>query len=453
MFPQIKPGTMVAFICHCIHLMTQNTQEKIFLSYALACLSFFNFHLSLPCLLQNDVMSFYVSTKAFFAGINPYSELPLPFGSSNYSLSINLNPPIFFIFFKIISTLPYKFAAILWGQLNFLAATSSLLLSFNYFKVPKKYAFLGLMLFFLSPAYLTNTLIGQLGSVFSLGLMLGIFFLKNSNFKKAGIAWGTIAAIKISPLFLLIFIFWYKNTKLFLAFISTFIFLSLLPLLWWDISIYQHWLAAIHAIDWYQYSLNNSLSGLLFKWFDSGTEHYQYRLVLNNINIFLSLLFSIGLIYFIQRNKEKLTSDGVFSLCTITLLIVNPLSWNYYSLALLFPALHLWQRIQNSAAKTQWRFILMMTAVLFPYQVGMVRTSTTPFWLVASFYSLSFYGLVGLLIFGMRQSLKPTTNTKVSIKNPYLLISFIAFFYLYGLWIFLQNYTFNISNLCLAKLG
>ena len=231
---------------------------------------------------------------------------------------------------------------------------------------------------------------------------------------------------------------------------TTFICLSLLPLLWWDVSIYKYWLNAIEAINWYHHSLNNSLSGLLFKWFDSGTDHYQYRFVLNNINICLSLVFSTVLIYFIQRNKEKLTSDDVFSLCIITLSIINPLSWNYYSLALLFPALHLWQRIQNSTVKTQWLFILVMTAALFPYQVGMVRTSTTAFWLIATFYSLSFYGLVGLLGLAMQQYLKPSTNKNISKKMSYAQAVFIALFYLYGLWIFLQNYTFNLTKLCLA---
>lgn len=424
-------------------------EHTFYATYLIGSILIFTYWISSSCTLQNDFMSFYVSTKTFFNGINPYGNLPMPFGGSENSLSVNLNPPSFFIFFKLFTLLTYGKALLLWNIFCFCCSMLSIYLLVKYFKLPKPFYTPLLILFFASPAYLTNVMLGQMGSIYLLGLTLGFYLYEKNQYIYSGLSLGMIAALKISPLYLLIFILWTKNRTLFLSFNITFIIISLLPLLFWDVSIYQYWQSAITQIKWHHHSLNNSLSGLLYKTFDSAVSVYQHQTTIQLANLGFTFLLSLGLISYLYRYKKTLTANSVFSLCIILMLMLNPLSWNYYSLALLLPFIQTWQHIKSLSEKTKWLLICISIMTLFPYQFGLVRTSTSPMWMVVSFYSLSFYGLCSLLVFSMYYYIKQASTQITPFKKNYIQLMMLSLFYVYGILMFLKNYTFNLSKLCL----
>lgn len=424
------------------------TSYKIYLYYFLACALFITYQLNFPCLLKNDFMSFYVSSNALSAGINPYQSLEVPFSNDAGLLSLNLNPPFFLLCLKIFIVFSYATAIKIWGDCNFTLSVMGLLIVCRYIKLPEKYQPYVVLLFFLNSAYLSSILLGQLGGIFFFTISYGAYALKKQNYIVAGISWGIIAAVKIFPLLLLLFILWLRNKQLLMAFTVTILLCSLLPIFLWGTEIYANWFACLQQISWYQHSWNNSFTGWLYKIFDSSMDGYHYKALLNLI----SALFAIGLcaclIAYFRRYKQLLDQSQIFSLMMIAMLIISPLSWVYYLQSLLLPLLIIGQKVLRQRRTVQYVFLMILCMIFFPYRIGMVSTSTTEVLKIVTVYSLPFYGLIGLLGGAMWLYRQPAHQQK---KVSFLAMILLAGFYCYSLWLFIQSYTLFTHELSILK--
>jgi len=282
-------------------------------------------------LLQTDLIDFrvyYEASQDFLKGINPYQPLyfqKIPF---NY-------PPSAFIFLLPLVLFPLKVSQIIWLVLSFLFLFGFAWILFQLY-IPRKEWWLKLLLtsFLLQNFPTKFTLVmGQANFLVLFLLITSFFFYLRQKSHLAGLFLGLATALKISPIFLIIFFLARKELKIVVSTLITFIAANL-------IFVFSSLEA---AVDYFQTKLPELLwTTNLGYYYDQSLLAFLSRLGLEGpawrlLNLFLLVGGVIFLLLKFQKTKSQTADLKFFSLLLLLITITNSFAWQHH-LVFLFPA-------------------------------------------------------------------------------------------------------------------
>lgn len=306
-----------------------------------------------------DFLSFYSSFDALNKEQNPYQLISTPINTPFPGLiPANLNPPILFFFLSPLMLFDYYTSLTIWNLfsiiLGILGARKVFYYSFSLSFIKKNGYYLYLIYLLCLPT-LMNLGIAQIGSFLLYFLIYGYdFYIKKQDIK-AGIFWGIIAAIKLFPALLLLFLIFQKRYFAFLIMFLTLLGLTLVPVIIYGSHIYHDYISMMHQVVWYGKSWNGSLLGML------------YRLFINNLELptilflylFLAVLILIYYVAKIVQLKKIHATYHAFCLTAVIMLYLSPFAWLYYFSILLIPLTFIWVSLQNKMTK-----IIMIAVII-----------------------------------------------------------------------------------------
>ncbi len=303
-----------------------------------------------------DFGSFYSSAQAFLLGNDPYASgytyVSRPFLDGISIASPNLNPPISWYLFIPLTLAPIHISYFIWVLVLIAFYTGSIVLLFRHFSVE------GIRLKILWTAALGGlwqTL--QVGQIYPplLFLLVGAYIFAHSNRHLiAGILLGIICAIKPSFLILVFFLVFLDKKQMLLSAAATFVFVSLIPVIFMGLDIYMEWVAVSSAYTGINFPLNSTFIGLFSRLGDKW------------IGYVLSGLCFLGATWLIYKKHPGF--NGVFYLGLLCSLLCSPISWAGYMMFLI-PALFTY---------VNWKSTLLIPILLLCTPVTTVYGFTNP---------------------------------------------------------------------------
>jgi len=295
-----------------------------------------------------DFGSFLAAGNAARDGVNPYaSDLPFVFnpGSEQELPSPNLNPPISIILFRPLAGLdPLKAS---WGWriatiIQFGVAIYILGRTYSNHTTPLR------ILWASNLAGLWTTL--ALGQIYASILILSVcawVLAEKGKYILAGIALGTVVAIKPNFGFWLLLLGIARQFTIFLSAASTALTLSLLPIPVFGIQIYKQWLTALSEYP----SIGLLIAG------NSSIHSLSARFGLPSLGVVITVILLGMSIYLTHRNKGSLRD--INSLGIIGSLLASPLAWTGHTI-LCLPIL---------LSRQHWKWTTTTSAFImaFPY--------------------------------------------------------------------------------------
>ena len=320
-----------------------------------------------------DFGSFYASGLNARDGINPYdpnSHYVFEIYFSKVSAGgkmVNLNPPISVVIFQYISQFePYKSEQILRKISASIFIGLILLLTVSY----RQHTSIVRFIWTFTLAGFWHTL--HLGQIYIFPFLFATItwlLMRHQKYALAGIALGTLIAIKPNFAVWLIFFLaagYYTTTIIAIIF---FLAESAIPVLIYGIVIYQQWLATSKIqMETLIMPGNNSILGLTARF--------------NNIPAGIILSFVVILILVLlmrkktwENNDEKI--EFISSLGIIASILASPISWTGYTILL----------IPIFISTPKWSHLMIASAIIL----------SIPFGFVLLFFQTSF---INFIIFG-----------------------------------------------------
>jgi len=349
-----------------------------------------------------DFSSFYSSSYALEVGKNPYEILVTHYLPVNKKLSVNLNPPFCTMALLPLSKLPYPMAVMIWtfGSLLLGALGTRIILKLL---CPRKknsqhLFYLGYFAFF---PVIMNMFIGQLGAVIFYFIMKGyVDFVQKKDYQ-AGLFWGIVAALKIFPGLLLLFVCLRRRYRLAAVMLTVLILTGLLPWVVYGPKLYENYFSMMSHVLWYGDSWNASAYGYLFRLFADRNYHVVSLQWLNLgylVFFLVSLLFYVCQFCLARSHDEPRAEHRLFAMTLVLMLVLSPFGWLYYFSLLTFPLLYTAQNELNTDNKSEHIMRWFVCLFLINFPVDCVKTySMTFIYTKISLYSVHFYGLILLL--------------------------------------------------------
>jgi hypothetical protein len=368
-----------------------------------------SFYFLLKQKLVSDFSSFYWSAKYYSEGINPYLQI-----THLSNLPINLNPPFFLESLLLWTELNYQTALLIWTVALFLLGIFGALLTFylslpNYFK---KYWSVFLLIYLSMYSTMVSNGLGQIGSILLVFIMAGYYFFLKEQEYLAGFFWGWIAAIKLFPALLFIFVLSEKRYTVFWTMVLTCLVAFLLPLLKMGPDIYSTYFKVLDNVDWYQNNWNASLFGYLIRLFlVQGPNHNLLTIKL--IYLGISLISLIWYIKKISDFKNRAIPHHAFCLTLLMMLLLSPLGWQYYFSLILMPYTIIWYHL-NQLKKIPLVIysIWMLSLIFINYPSGLILSPKGTLIYQISYYSIYFYGLILLIYLLCHCQAQPDENDR-----------------------------------------
>jgi len=246
-----------------------------------------------------------------------------------------ITPLVLFFFFSPLAFIPFKASQIIWLTLSFLFLFSFAWILFQLF-IPKKEWWLKLLLIsFLLQNFPTKfTLVmGQVNFLVLLLLTASFFFYLQQKSRLSGLFLGLAAALKISPIFLIIFFLARKELKIVVSTLITFIAANLIFVFSSLETTINYFQTKLPELLWttnlgfyYDQSMLAFLSRL-------GLEGTIWRMA----NLLLLVSGIVFLLFKFQKTKNPAADLRFFSLLLLLITITNSFAWQHH-LVFLFPA-------------------------------------------------------------------------------------------------------------------
>jgi hypothetical protein len=236
-------------------------------------------------------------------------------------------------------------------------------------------------------ALVNNFLFGQFYLVLLLLITLDYYFLNMSEKYTAGIFWGIGAAIKYVPVIYLPVVILKRKWKVFLSFLTTFIFINLLTMLVLGYEVY---------IRFFQTVLFSHLNGELSSQSKYAVQFQSWNSLLRNVfvydklenpnplinNVFLFnstrilvyLIFLIlsGVIIYRLRNNRNIVPFS-FIILTILLFVLTPASASYHLLLLVIPVVLLLKLSEGRHTLYNIAFLVLYILICFsPFVINRI---------------------------------------------------------------------------------
>lgn len=343
-----------------------------------------------------DFLSFYTSRLQLTNGVNPYQIFAISIPPK--LVAANLNPPIMLWLISPLSHLNYYFALSIWLSISFILGLLGARIAF-YYAFPsvflRRNGFYLYLIYLVSFPVLMDFGLAQFGAVLLFFTMLGYDFYMKQHDYAAGILWGIIIAIKFFPGLLIAFVIVQRRFKTFVAMIGTILLLTLIPLLFYSMTIYSQYFAMMTEVNWYGKNWNGSILGMLYRLFITNSSWQFIRLT------YFLLFCTLFIIYLRQLIKFEKLQIPHYSFCItiVMMLLLSPLGWLYYFPLLLFPLALSWRYIilkKQCSKLTKFNWYLCLFFICMPINNIPIREMKS-FLAKLSFCSFNFYGLVLLL--------------------------------------------------------
>jgi hypothetical protein len=301
-----------------------------------------------------DFKSFYNSFAFFSKGLTAYNY-PIP----------TLNPPFFLWVFQKLSQASLENAHLIWqfGALFLMCLHPVIIWKILSPRQRQTLSFaIVVSIYLVTYPVLVNGLNGQIWSLLSVLILLGYYHLKQNRALLPGMCWGAAAALKLSPILLLIYLLCAKNYK---ALFHTCLFLilfSAIPFLQGGSKVYLDYLSILSTVHWYQLNINSSLFGLVFYAFPviDITKNLELYRFAYQLACSLSILAFISYVWLMTQLLRLQKRDTAFCLSLTFLVILSPISLLYSQSILLYPVLFLWHKVLSDKKA----FYLWLTALL-----------------------------------------------------------------------------------------
>lgn len=360
-----------------------------------------------------DFLSFYVSGKRMTAGDNPYTILTTIYAPIKTTIAANLNPPLFIWLFSPLVKINYPMAIIVWSCLSFILGFMGVRIVFTSVFSPhfiKKHGFYLYFYYCCSFPILMNVGLAQFGLILLFLAMMGYqSYMKNQDYI-AGMAWGTLIALKFFPALLLIYALVQKRYRVGWVALCTALILSLIPWIVFGAGIYRDYFAMLSQVTWYGKSWNGSIWGLIYRLLPSELTAQSSLLIITSYGLLFCLLVLFYLKKIISLEKSQAPHQS-FCLTLVMMLFLSPLGWLYYFPLLLFPICLTWINCvyekPTSLSTYAWYGCLM----LINAPINNLALSQHPSLLLKlTIYSLSFYGLVIMIYLTVQDGLLKTVH-------------------------------------------
>lgn len=307
--------------------------------------------ISLPYLL--DFAFYYQALQPDLGSYNPYN---------NGKFVLNY-PPTAFLFFLPFSLIPYRIAEIIWTLLSYFALLGSiyfLLKSIN----KRVSIFIYLLIYslaFLSFPIKFNLGMGQVNFFILLFLCLNFFFYQKKRPYISGMFLAFAIAVKLTPMFLLLFFLKKRNFKIIFSTIATIIVLGIAAAV-----LFGENLMGIYFFEVFpkiptignDVYYNQALTGLLAR------VHLlpYFSFVIN----YLSFIVLMGVSFMLVKSHKQapLVELIKYSLFIVAVLIGGGLAWQHHLALLIIPYTALTILLIKSKVKLSRLFFLFISYLL-----------------------------------------------------------------------------------------
>lgn len=405
----------------------QLLRKLIYLSFAGICIFYTTYIIHIAQFAQQkDFSRFYSSAVLFWQQQPIYNATAIQIPDKNYPQHINtiwnkanLGTPFFMVLAIPLALVKIKIAFIIWNYLGLLAMLASLMIILQEYRLFNNVALacLSLTLCLASyPVYL-NLFFGQVGLFLFLFLVLLWRNIKHDQYLYAGFWLGMSCLIK--PFFGLFFILFLlqKNWRLLTAAsitLSSGIFISLVV---FGKLIYLDYLQVVQQSHWYSSSLNFSLYayvGRLFGLHESNAVWFNYPNLTINIYVLGTLILLLGLYKISQYHSDRRKQDFAIAYTCIAMLLITPLSWQYYFILLILPCLIILHDFMTKSYSPALMLLLLLAILLLNTPAANLR----PFEIKADYllfteFGYSFYALIILAILTYKLAYSPSNNKSV----------------------------------------
>jgi len=328
-----------------------------------------------------DFNVFYYSSLDLLHGINPYQDMRL-FTYFNYPIS---TLPIFFIF----TFFSYGFASKIFLSINLLSIFAILFLTL---KMVNKFSLFSFLLFssaalFFFPISFTLGM-GQVNLMALLLLLFGIYLDEKYDYFP-GILVASAILIKPILIYFLLFFLVKKQWKIFFVSIFSLILFLLTTIRVFGFEYYTYYIHRVipHVMDFHgrEVYYNQGLLGFV--------SRLTVNLILRRILSFAGSIFFLILVFFARYKKVSYTN--LLSIFFITLVLMDPLSWQHHFVFLIFPFIEMYFSIlKRKEAKI---LLVFLTTSLILVATNIVNTNGFASFPQSLMQSHVFYGTMILL--------------------------------------------------------
>lgn len=357
-----------------------------------------------------DFTSYLISSKAFYAGLNPYqTDTPFPF----------IYPLFLCVLLKPFTILPYWLSVFLWFLGSFIALFLSAFIFLRLLRptISTKVmtGLLCFIYFLLFPIISNNFLNGQIN--FFIVLLCVLFLKYYLEERKIYAGWFLAAAIaiKLTPLIFLIYLIIRRDFSIIFLVLGQIILLSfLLPVLFSGFKVLEYY-------DYYfQTFLLPKLSGEVA---DGDGVHFSLMSITRYIGFYVpqlvsfitaTLLVLIPIVYLEIKNRRRTTNKNfgqllLFSLYTLAMLLISPMSETHHLIYLLPSILIIVYAILHLKNDTvTYNFLLLVSIFLFIYFGKMVQIGFLTAILIA-------YGCISWLLLKHEKALISSSDKQLLI--------------------------------------
>jgi hypothetical protein len=299
---------------------------------------------------DRDFPSYYLAAQRLLRGADIYGgyreEAARTLGIADYFIDTAVTPPTFAVVTIPLAFFPYPVAWGIWQVLSLVALGLSLFLAVREARLRYSWvgwAALGCVVLLFPP--LTFHLLYAHTELFVLLLLTGAWLaFRRGREVPAGILIGLAGAIRVYPLFLLVFLLQRRSWKALLAALGSGLGLAALAAVMAGPSSYLRYLEVLRSEVPKLYPLqgNCSLWGTMHKvavlWPALGAQPL--------VRDILAAAFSLGIVlltlWLARRQAPTLPAlDRAYGLYIAGALLASPLSWIYYQVLLYLPAVFL----------------------------------------------------------------------------------------------------------------
>lgn len=291
---------------------------------------------------------------------------PLPTGC----LNPNLNTPIWGGLFAELAKLPFSWALAIWQT----TSVACLLISVFMIARCRKPEQAGLtmpdyvLILFTASLAFYPTYVAHWGGQVSLlltPLVVGAWLaLRQNRTTLAGAILGALTVLK--PFFGIFFVtlFLGRRGTAIKSMASSSAFFGSISIMWWGVDTHLHYLNALRNVTWTSSNWNGSITGFFTRLLGGaeGLSLYSEPVIAKAMIAISSCGLMLWAAFHIRNTKKKppQSSDNLFGITLIIMLLISPLGWLYYFPWLLIPALVLWHS-NDKSKKLQPHHALTLT--------------------------------------------------------------------------------------------
>jgi hypothetical protein len=303
--PRMNAGSLLTFVCGAFVLF-------------LICLPVLQRNLSAP-----EVSGLYwESGSAAVRGANPFAPFPgeptahlTVMGEQHDVLDLNLNPPCVLPVFQVLSHLSLRRFSLVWTVGSFLLLFCTVALLIWQYPAMQKRKILWLVLWV--PVF--DTLVGgELYFVLFALAALALVLVERDHELAAAIAIGLLVAIKPTTAFWPLFLFLAGHRRIALRSLWVMLAVSAAPVLFYGLSIYREWFAALGYDPHWIFATNIAIPALFA------------RLGLRPVGFVLAGVLAGALAWTVWKRKPGFTTVSGIALCAA--ILCAPLAWVSYAL-------------------------------------------------------------------------------------------------------------------------